>query len=295
MKKHHVIVIVLFFGISLIFHIIVSYFFSPKISSEAIRYFFPILAFILYLVYRRYKPKLIQEAVSSENKILENEKVSFITDNDGYFVLWKSDQPIELKFRLDRDHRMKIYKAYKYAISPKGYRKLFCLDESNNLEIIDEYDIDTQITFQGKRYEFFSNLLEEALNVDIFQLNEISEKYCNYLYQIISERKAEERKRYQEREESLKVIYSFPETEIKLSVFGDYFDESAPHNHLPLTFICTGLFGYPDTKEITGLYGTTTIHNKDVVIRLNAIRTKITLNKKKYTVNEFLDLAKNFE
>ncbi|WGE32530.1 hypothetical protein NYR60_02655 [Actinobacillus genomosp. 2] len=59
------------------------------------------------------------------------------------------------------------------------------------------------------------------------------------------------------------------------------------------TLICSGLYGYPDTKEVTALFGKD-LKQKDVIIRINAIRTKITLDKKKYSVSEFIELAKTF-
>ncbi|AWI51387.1 hypothetical protein DDU33_07765 [Actinobacillus porcitonsillarum] len=211
-----------------------------------------------------------------------------------FYTLWKG-KPFTISCRLDSEPRSKEHSCYQYGLNSKGYEKLVCRNIKGEEYLLDLASINTALLYKSKRYYDIDELLINILGKDTFFST--IEKKRTLIYEEIQEHNEKVRQSellaYHLRNESRTVIFPFSEREISFSIFGDYFDKSLPSNNMKYTLICSGLYGYPDTKEVTALFGKD-LKQKDVIIRINAIRTKITLDKKKYSVPEFIELAKTF-
>lgn len=215
--------------------------------------------------------------------------------NDEFLTLWESKKPIEVTFKADHETKSTLHRVIRYVISPNSNNKLFCIDENNQIIKIDEDDIETKLIYKSKRYDIFYDVLKQVIgNEKVMEIQEEEIKLLGYLEEIREEERLYAKKEDQAREDSKKVIYSFSPKELKFSIYGDYFDQDLPPNHLRITLLCDGLYGYPDTKEVLALTGFYAQTGKPVNIRINAIVTMIGFDGKKYSCDEFLALAKTF-
>lgn len=232
------------------------------------------------------------QSPSKKNNIkIELEPKNIIgKDEDGFFTLWKGC-PMTIYCRIEGESKGKEHTFYRWAISPKGYEKLFCRDQDGLEYLLDVWDIDTKITYKSQRYDLLDDLMQKIIGVSKFdRIDEMRTDYLNHLNELKEQRKAQF---------ALKELYSFSPIFIRFSIFGDYFDTTKPANNMKFAMNCSGLCGYRvdgEEEMITELFGTNADTGEKVYIRLNAIRTMITFEDgRKYRKEAFIELAKTFK
>nr|DAS02514.1 MAG TPA: hypothetical protein [Caudoviricetes sp.] len=246
---------------------------------------------VTIFIIKQCRPKL----ESYKANLISNNRQTKSNYNDEFFTLWESKKPIEITFKADHEPRTISHNVIRYAISPKGYHKIFYINKERQIIKVDEDDIETKFLYKGKHYSLFIEILEKIISEEeLYLLREKEERFFEELSERMEQERLKAEKEYQAREDSKRIIYPFPPKELKFSIYGDYFDSNLPPNHLRITLLCDGLYGYPDTKEVLALTGIYAQTGARVNIRINAIVTMIGFDDKKYSREEFLALAKTF-
>lgn len=206
-------------------------------------------------------------------------------ESDGYFTLWKG-KPFIIRCRNNKNPNKDEHSVHRWAISKKGYEKLFCKDDDGQEYLLDVDDISTKIIYKKQSHDIFDEVMEKLLGFEkVYDIDNLRADYLNYLSEL------------KEQQMELRELYSFSPVPVTFSIFGDYFDRSLPANHMKFKMLCSGLIGYKidDEEIITELNGKNSETGEEVNIRLNAIRTMITLEDgKKYRKESFVELAKSW-
>lgn len=219
-------------------------------------------------------------------------KIIKMQDEEGYVVFWKKS-PVKLIFRTEDDDKRREYTLYQIAIEPNSDAHVywFCKDSDGDMVKIDRYDVESLVYYKNKRAEEFE--LGTLIGYSDDELENLRYECREYFTEIERENYLQKREQEEKRNETLKALFIFEPVELRFSIYGDYFDKSKPANNMKYTLFCSGLWGYPDNKEIVAFIGNDEQGN-EVKIKLNAIRTMIGYEGKKYHLEDFLEIAKTW-
>lgn len=242
---------------------------------------------------KEFKEKQKHNAFLKEKSIPKDSRELILQanqDNDGFITLWQGS-PITLTYAMPAGIEFKRA-VYRWAMNERGYEKLFYKNQNGEIIFDDVDDIKTEIKYNGVKYELLDEVFEKVLGEKCFE--KIDERRME-LYEAFSEIRQEEWEKehaeFERREKSKRILYKCTPFDVSFSIFGDYFDKTKPNNSMKYSMRFIGLFGYPDTGEIIALVGEDE-KGQEVQIRLNAIRTLITVGTDKYKKENFVEFVK---